>query len=195
MTEQAHSPCRKAIRSARAFQSFFCSILLAMNFFLAGCAALWEPVKSADAENGTDSFARSGALFAQRRYQEAFKENQRLLSEGRGAPDVALFNMGLISAYSLNPHKDYPTALALFKKLVRDYPQSAQTEQAKVWIEVLEEHQKIVDEKEKLVEEKRTLTRERELLSQEKGKLKNMVEKSGQVDIEIEKRRRQTKAP
>ena len=200
MTQQAHWPFRKAICWVRASQGFFCSILLAMNFSLAGCAALWEPlkwesVKSADAENRTAPFARGSALFAQRRYPEAFKENQRLLSEGRGAPDVALFNMGLISAYSLNPHKDYPTALALFKKVVRDYPQSALTEQAKVWIEVLEEHQKIVDEKEKLVEEKRALTRERELLSQEKGKLQNMVEKSRQVDIEIEKRRRQTKTP
>jgi len=103
--------------------------------------------------------------------------------------------MGLISAYSLNPNKDYPKALAFFRKVVKDYPQGALTEQAKVWIQVLDEHQKIVDEKEQLIEEKRAFTRERELLSQEKARLKNMVEKSRQVDIEIEKRRRQTKAP
>ncbi len=58
-------------------------------------------------------------------------------------------------------------------------------EPAKTWITVLEEHQKIADEK-------RSLTKEREALVQEKDKLKYTIEKSRQVDIEIEKRRRGT---
>jgi hypothetical protein len=59
------------------------------------------------------------------------------------------------------------------------------SEPAKTWIQVLEEHQK-------MSEEKRLLMRERESLVQEKEKLKYANEKSRQLDVEIEKRRRET---
>ena len=131
-----------------------------------------------------------------------------MLADEEGGHDVALFNMGVISAYSLNPKKDYPRALTSFKTLVNQHPQSPLTKQAEVWIQVLEEHQKIANEKQKLaeerqklVEEKRSLTREkeafsrdREALSQEREKLKYTVEKSRQLDMEIEKRRRQAQS-
>ena len=56
-------------------------------------------------------------------------------------------------------------------------------EPAKTWIQVLEEYQKLADEK-------RVLMREREALVQEKDKLRFSVERSRQVDVDIEKRRR-----
>jgi tetratricopeptide (TPR) repeat protein len=154
---------------------------------LASCATMPEE------SNGLQSqtFERSRSLFAQGNYDSAFAENQKAFSEG-SAPDIALFNMGMISAYSLNPQKDYPRALVSFRKLIKDYPQSPLAEQAKVWIQALEEHQKIVDEKQKLLEEKRNLTREREQLSHERERLKYTMEKSRQLDIEIEKKRRET---
>ena len=43
-----------------------------------------------------------------------------------------------------------------------------------------------------MADEKRTTTKERESLMQEKEKLKYTIEKSRQVDVEIEKRRRGT---
>ena len=135
--------------------------------------------------------ARATSLFNEGNYDAAFQENQRLLAERKTAPDLALFNMGLIYAYSLNPKKDYSTALGYFKTVVAQYPQSPICEQSKVWVQVLEEHQKIVDERQKLVEEKRILTRERESLAQEREKLKQAVDKSRRLDIEIDKRRRQ----
>jgi hypothetical protein len=113
---------------------------------------------------------------------------------GTAAPDVALFNMGLISAHSSNLKRDYPRALSSFKTLVNQYPESPFMEQAKVWIQVLEERQRIAGERQKLLEEKRNLTREREALSQEREKLKYTVEKTRQLDIEIEKRRRKTQS-
>jgi hypothetical protein len=159
---------------------------------LGGCATLQEETKGVKNEAKPEYFARANALFSQGNYEAAFKENQTILAEGKGPPDIALFNMGLVSAHSMNPKKDYPRALGSFRTLVRDHPKSPLSEQAKIWIQVLAEHQKIVEEKQKLIEEKRTLTREREVLSQEREKLKYTVEKSRQVDMEIEKRRRQT---
>ena len=105
---------------------------------------------------------------------------------------MALFNIGLISAHSSNPNKDHQRALNSFKTLVGQYPSSRLAEQARIWIQVIEEHYRLADERQKLVEEKRMLTREREILSQEREKLRYIAEKSRQVDLEIEKRRRQT---
>jgi hypothetical protein len=169
--------------------------LLAALLAFGGCSSLQiEPAAAPEklTQPEPEPFAHATSLFNQGNYEAAFKENHRLLSEKRAPSDVALFNMGLISVYSSNPKKDYPRALASFKTLALQHPSSPLTEQAKIWIQVIEEHQRLADERQKLVEEKRILTREREALSQEREKLKYVAEKSRQVDLEIEKRRRQT---
>jgi outer membrane protein assembly factor BamD (BamD/ComL family) len=170
------------------FQLLLVVAMLTSLFSLSGCVTT-NPLRS---ERRSEHFDRADALFSQGNYEAAFKENQKVLAEGKGAPDLALFNMGLVSAYSMNPKKDYPRALHSFRTLMKNHPNSPLTEQAKVWIQVLEEHQKVAEERHKLAEEKRTFTREREALSQERERLKYAVEKSRQVDIDIEKRRRQT---
>ncbi len=138
-----------------------------------------------EAKKPTGPFEQSTALFSHGQYEAAYIENQKILQEGRGAPDMALFNMGMISAHSANPKKNYPRALSSFRTLVVEYPQSTMIEPAKTWIQVLEEYQKLADEK-------RVLMREREALVQEKDKLRYSVERSRQVDVDIEKRRRDT---
>lgn len=185
-----HSGLR--IGTAKAIELSLCGAALAALFSLAGCGTVRSDSMGSGAESNAEYIKRSKALFTEGNYEAAFTENQKALAEGKGAPDVALFNIGLISAYSSNPKKDYPKALVSFRTLVSQYPQSPLAEQAKVWVLVLEEHQKITEDKQKLVEEKRSLTREREVLSLEREKLKYTAEKLRQVDIEIEKRRRQT---
>jgi hypothetical protein len=180
--------CRIAMPTPRGSRSLLTTAMLAAVLSMAGCATFQESEKTPDA------FERAKILFAEGNYEAAFKENQRLLVQARGAPDVALFNMAHISAFSLNPKKDYARALGSFKTLVNQHPESPLTEPAKAWIQVIEEHQKIAGEKQKLLEERRILAREKETLSQEKEKLKYTVEKSRQLDIEIEKRRRQTQS-
>jgi hypothetical protein len=120
------------------------------------------------------------------------KENQRLLAEKEAPADTALYNIGLISAHPSNPKKDYPRALHSFATLIRLYPSSALAEPSTLWIAALEEHQRISEERQKLGEEKRMLARERESLSQERERLKFIAEKTRQIDLEIEKRRRET---
>jgi outer membrane protein assembly factor BamD (BamD/ComL family) len=180
-------------RKIKPFSRLFLrAVALAALFSFAGCAAMQDGFKNSETKPPEpDSMARAKSLFNEGNYEAALKENQKVLAERTTAPDMALFNMGLIYAYSLNPKKDYPSALGYFKTLVTQYPQSPMFEQSKAWVQVLEEHQKITDERHKLVEEKRALTRERETLAQEREKLKQAVEKSRQLDIEIDKRRRQ----
>ena len=162
-------------------------------FFFFGCTTVPQNSRAPESDR-SDQFALAKVLFKEGNYEAAMKENQKLLSEGKAPGDMALYNMGLIFACSLNPKRDYQKALDTFKKLVSQYPYSSFAEEVKVWIQVIEEHQKIADERQKFLEEKRNLTQEREILSQEREKLKYTVEKSRQLDIEIEKRRRESQS-
>jgi hypothetical protein len=125
-------------------------------------------------------------------FDAALKENQTALAAGKIAPDIALYNTGFLLAHPSNSKKDYPKAIHSFQTLIAEHPRSSLLEPAKTWIQVLEQQQKVVEERRKLVEEKRALEREREMLVQERQKLNYASEKSRQLDLEIEKRRRQT---
>lgn len=107
---------------------------------------------------------RGQRLLAQGDYESSMKENQRVLSlfpDGSPA-DEAIFNMGLVYAHAGNPKRDYRKAMGLFRKLISEYPQSPLVEQAKAWLGVLQMNEK----------------------------LNQMLDKSKQVDIEIEERKR-----
>ena len=184
----------RSLRAAVKMRQFLTAFAtLSAFFFFFGCTTVRQNTRDPESDR-SDQFVLAKLLFKEGYYEAAMKENQKLLSEGKAPGDMALYNIGLISACSLNPKKDYLQALDTFQKLVSQYPHSSFAEEAKVWIQVLEEHQKIAEERQKFLEEKRNLTREREILSQEREKLKYTVEKSRQLDIEIEKRRRQTQS-
>lgn len=123
-------------------------------------------------EQAREPFLLSEKLLSEGNYEGAFKENQRILSaSGQNPPgDGALFNMGLILAHPGNMKKDYAKSLALFKRLIKDHPGSPWAEQAKSWAGVLQENEK---------------------LSRSIEELSLVIEKSKQVDIEIEERKRE----
>jgi hypothetical protein len=166
----------------------YCRFAILIGFVLvSGCSSMSgrSDTLIPQLEKRSVPFEHAQALVSQGQYDAAYNETKRILQEGSGAPDVALFNLGMISAHSANPKKNYTRALSYFRTVVKEYPQSQMSEPAKTWIQVLEEYQK-------MSEEKRLLIRERESLVQEKEKLKYANEKSRQVDVEIEKRRRET---
>ncbi|HWO42769.1 MAG TPA: hypothetical protein VNO43_13295 [Candidatus Eisenbacteria bacterium] len=184
--------------STRRHSRFTSTTATLLLCFSSACTSTFEPGRTVESKPPPDSFARAKTLAVEGNFEAAYLENQKILSERKGAPDLALFNMGMLSATSLNPRRNHARALASFRKLVDEHPESPYAEQAKAWIQVLEEHQKVVDEKQKiaeekqrLIEEKRALIREREVLTQEKERLKYTAERSRQIDIEVEKRRRE----
>jgi hypothetical protein len=133
-------------------------------------------------------------------FDQTLRDNQKVLAEGKGQPDVALYNIGMNWAHSANPKKDYFKALSSFKTLVKDYPSSPRAEPAKLWIQAielnyknLEEGQKLADERRAVVRERDQLMKERDQLAQERNKLNYAIEKSRELDAEIEKRRKQVK--
>jgi outer membrane protein assembly factor BamD (BamD/ComL family) len=103
-------------------------------------------------------FPHSQKLLAKGDYEGALEENQKVLSKyaNTSPGDEALFNMGLIYAHYGNPKKDYKKSISFFQKIVEGFPKSPLTEQAKIWIEVLQ-----------------------------------VIEKSKQVDIEIEEMKKE----
>src|SRR5215467_3883768 len=133
---------RAAVRM-RQFLAAFATLSVFLFFF--GCTMMRQNSREAKSDR-SDQFALAKVLFKEGNYEAAMKENQKLLSEGKAPADIALYNMALIFACSLNPKKDYLKALDTFQKLVNQYPDSSFAEEVKVWIQVLEEHQKVADE-------------------------------------------------
>jgi len=104
-------------------------------------------------------------LFIQGDYEGSLKEYKEVLSlsANRTPADEALFNMGLIYAHPGNAKRNLATSLSVFQRLMKDYPQSPWAGQAKIWAELFLENET----------------------------LKQVIEKSKQVDIEIEERKRE----
>jgi tetratricopeptide (TPR) repeat protein len=120
----------------------------------------------------SDRLLRARELLEQQDYDGSFKEYQEVLSlAGQNPPgDEALFNMGLIYAHSGNPKKDYGKSVGFLNKLTKSYPRSPFVAQARVWVGILQENEK---------------------LNQTIQKLNQMIEESKRVDIEIEEKKRE----
>ena len=156
---------------------------LSVAVMLSGCSI---------AEHGNVRSEPAAVVTQPGNFDTALRKNEAELV-GRATPaDVRLYNIGFILAHPGNPKRDPARALQSFRTLVAEHPRSAFTEQAKSWIIVLEEQQKVSLERQKLLDEKRAVARQREILAQERQKLNYANEKSQQLDIEIEKRRRQS---
>ncbi len=174
----------EAWKRLRNLRPLISAAVLVFGSLIASCSTTDQ------SQQGTS--APTGGLIIPSNFDQALKENQKVLVENKGQPDVALYNIGVIFAHSANPKKDYSRALLSFKTLIKDHPSSPRAEPAKVWIQAIEQNQKATEEGHKLTEDKRALARERDQLTQERNKLNYAIEKSRQLDAEIEKRRKQS---
>ena len=136
---------------------------------LAGCATL----KEMEAKRETrQHFVTAQKLLDQGDYEGSLKENQKILSLYYNVPpgDEALFNTGLIYAHYGYPKRDYQKSLDHFKRLVKVFPQSPFARQAKIWIGILQENER---------------------LKREIEELNKTINKSKQVDIEIDEKKKE----
>jgi len=104
---------------------------------------------------------RAQRLIRQGDFEGALRENQKVLSLSPKSPpgDAALFSMGLIHIHYANPKKDYKRALSFFTQLQKEFPRSPLTEEAKVWVGVLEAMEKATQIDIEIEEKKKELTR------------------------------------
>jgi tetratricopeptide (TPR) repeat protein len=117
-------------------------------------------------ENGEarEHILRGQKFFTQGNYEAAMSENKKILSlsDSRSPKDEALFNLGLIYAHFENPQQDLQKSIEFFKTLIKNNPRSSLAEQAKIWVEILQENEG----------------------------LNHLLQKLKQVDIEIEEMKR-----
>jgi TolA-binding protein len=108
---------------------------------------------------------RGRRLLAQQEYENSVKEFQKALALSVSKPpaDDAIFHLGLVFVHVGNPRRDNRTAMNHFSRLVREHPQSPWVDQAKAWVAMIQLNEKLME----------------------------TLEKSKQVDIEIEEKRRQ----
>jgi len=127
---------RKYIRTRQRFH--FCIACLII-IILYSCASLSGIRNRMDAG---DHLKKGQRLFEQGDFKEALKENQKVLSIiDRGEPiDRALFNMGLIYAHQDNPDLDYERAVAFFKRVLEEFPDSHLNNEAKAWFYLLNDN-------------------------------------------------------
>lgn len=120
----------------------------------------------------SESLSLAKTLLERSDFDGAFREYQKVLtSSGTNPPaDEALFHMGIIMAHFGNPKRDYGKSLTYFRRLVKDHPQSSRAEQARLWIGVLQENEK---------------------LNQTVLKLQQTLEETKKVDIEIEEKKKE----
>ncbi len=128
---------------------FYICIAILICLLLSQCAAvdrspllqrLWP-----QQDEARQHLVQADRLVAQGDYEAALEENQKVLSLSPDGPpaDQALYNMGLIYAHPGNPKRDYVKSIAFLDRLIKDYAQSPQLEQAKVWAGVLRESEEL----------------------------------------------------
>lgn len=146
-------------RKRRGARKYLYLCVIGLIFLVLGACV---PVRMITAEQESRTHLRSvQSLMRQGDFAAALRENQRVLSVSAKKPpgDAALFAMGLIHIHYGNPKKDYRKALSYFSQLQKDFPRSPLTEEAKVWVGVLEAMEKTMQIDIEIEEKKKELTR------------------------------------
>ena len=196
---------RKPVGQRQHF--YFC---LALLIFFAGCSTLQESSRSQEMR---EALTAGQHLLAHGDYDGSLKAFQDVVVMAQDQPpaDAATYNIGLVYAHPQNSQRDLQKAIGSFNRLITHYPESPLTEQAKIWVGVLneaEESKQAVEDSKQVIEksreevEKNRLAVEKsqqeieksrlelEKSKQEIEKTKRVIEKYKQVDIEIEQKRR-----
>jgi tetratricopeptide (TPR) repeat protein len=128
-----------------------------------------------------------------RDYQGFLKKSRKALSLTDLQPpaDEALFNAALAYAHLGHAGKDYRKSIDAFKRVLHEFPQSPFAGRAAIWIDVLQENERSRGEIEELNRAAREAKQENERLIREIGELNRTIDKSNQIDIEIDAKKKE----
>ena len=124
----------------RKYVFYFIACLIFLSLFR--CAAIDE-LRTREEAKG--ELRQGHGLFTQGNYEGALYKYQKVLalSNGRPPEDEALFYIGLIYASSRYPKRDAKKSMDFFTDILNDWPQSSFVEQAKIWLGVLHENERM----------------------------------------------------
>ncbi|MHB8790566.1 MAG: outer membrane protein assembly factor BamD [Desulfobulbaceae bacterium] len=120
-----------------------------------------EEKRELAAEQGGVRPGRWQQLLALGDFEGALRENREVLARFPQSPpgDAALFNMGLIHVHYANPKRDIGQAQVFFARLAKEFPESPRTEEARIWVGILETMEKTRQIDIEIEEKKRELRR------------------------------------
>ena len=196
---------RERTRKGQYF--YFCFALLV---WLSGCSLSQESIRRRDMR---DALEAGNRLLSEGDFERSLRvfESVAAMAGDRPPADIAVYKTGLVYAHPKNPTRDLHKAITAFSEVASSYPTSFWGEQAKVWLDVLEETENskklVVQSREAMEKSKLELQKNLEALEksrqeieksrieldrtrQEIEKTKQVIEKSKQVDIEIDQKRR-----
>src|SRR5919108_514264 len=143
---------RKPVGQGQYF--YFC---LALLIFFAGCSTLQESSRSQEMR---EALTTGRQLLAHGDYDGSLKAFQDVVVMAQDQPpaDAATYNIGLVYAHPQNSRRDLQKAIGSFSRLITHYPESPWTEQAKIWVGVLneaEESKQAVEDSKQVIEKSR----------------------------------------
>jgi len=120
----------------------FYSIACLISLSLFRCAAIDE-LRTREEAKG--DLRQGHRLLARGDYEGALDKYQKVLALSSRKPpeDEALFYIGLIYASSRYPKRDTKKSMDFFTDVLNDWPQSPLVEQAKIWLGILHENERI----------------------------------------------------
>ena len=155
-------------------------VLLVVGSSLVGCAPSTAPLFGSQASSPLQKVIEKGE------YKSFLAENQRHLAACGGwmECDVALFNLGFVYAYPQSPYRDFQKARQYLHELHSRYPRSPWTSQGQVLLAFMNEQVSLEETQRRLRAELRT--REATI-----RKLQEQLNRSREIDVEIEKKERE----
>ena len=120
-----------------------------------------EPEEVRERREAQETLQLAQQLMARGDYDGSLRESRKVLKQAKNQTpaDEALFNMGLVYVHPRNPKKDNRRAMSFFNQIVKAYPDSPLTEQAKIWVGVLDGMEKLKQVDIEIEEKKRDRTR------------------------------------
>lgn len=181
-------------------QIYFC---LALLVYFSGCSLIDDLERQREVR---EALASGDQLLSRGDFAGSLKafESVTEIARDQAPADAAWYKMGIVYLHPRNPKKDRHQAMGSFSRVFSRFPESSWAEQAKIWVDVLNEAEQSTRDLEKSKETLEGARQEAERNRQalEKSKLeieksrqeiertKQIIEKSRQVDIEIEEKRR-----
>ncbi len=149
----------------RSWEYLYLSFAILILSSIVGCTTLEKmKVRISGKEEACQSLTEGQKLFASGDYEGALRENEQVISLCPPGPpvDQALFNTGMIYADPGNPKKDYAKSVTYLKTVMEDYPGSPLAQESRIWILMVQEHNKFSQVIEKLDRRVEHLVKERE---------------------------------
>jgi tetratricopeptide (TPR) repeat protein len=120
-----------------------------------------EPKEALERREANKYLLAAQSLLAKGDYEGSLRESQRVVALLKDEPpaDTAIFNMGLVYAHPKNPKKDNKRAIYFFNQVIKSYPDGPWAEQAKIWVGVLDDVEKLKQVDLEIEERKRDRSR------------------------------------